>query len=700
MQPHFALRCIAVLLTLVVVSAPAAVPQLISHQGRIAVNGTNFEGAGQFKFALVNSGGTITYWSNNNTSTAGSEPTAAVSLTVTKGLFAVLLGDTSLTNMSALPTNVFDNEDVRLRVWFNDGSTGFQLLPPDQRLTASPYALNAAKADVATTVTDGSITSAKIAAGAVGNASLTNSTITINPSTGLTGGGSVALGGSVSISSNGTSSNTPSTLVLRDASGNFSAGTITGTFVGDGSGLTGVGGGPGSSEVLLANVKAPPLRPVLAWGDNHDGQTSVPPLADVAAIATGNTHALALLKNGTVVQWGVGAAVPGGLTGVTHIAAGTTHSLARKSNGTVVAWGDNTSGKSTVPGGLTTATHVAAGEKHSLALRADGTVVAWGNNEFGQTTVPGTATNITAIAAGYDHNLALKADGTVVAWGRTDAGQIAVPGDLTGVTAIAAGAYHSLAVKSNGSVVAWGWDLGGQSTVPQGLTGVAKVAAGFAFSLALKTDGTLVAWGDNSENQTTIPTGATQLTAIAACASHALALRADLIPAQVARLDQGNVFTENLGIKRSAATNALEVEGQASKSTAGNWVANSDRRIKSEIQPLTGALEKLGRVRLVDFRYTPDYRATHPGIADKRYLNVIAQEFAEVFPDHVQRSGEKLPDGSDILQVDTYPLTIYSAAAVQELARENQTLKAALAEQKQKLAEQEKRLLKIESQLK
>jgi hypothetical protein len=101
----------------------------------------------------------------------------------------------------------------------------------------------------------------------------------------------------------------------------------------------------------------------------------------------------------------------------------------------------------------------------------------------------------------------------------------------------------------------------------------------------------------------------------------------------------------------------------------------------------------------VDFRYTPDYLTAHPGIADKRYLNVIAQEFAEVFPDHVQRSGEKLPDGSDILQVDTYPLTIYSAAAVQELARENQSLKAAMAEQKQKLAEQEERLKKLEAAL-
>jgi cell shape-determining protein MreC len=35
--------------------------------------------------------------------------------------------------------------------------------------------------------------------------------------------------------------------------------------------------------------------------------------------------------------------------------------------------------------------------------------------------------------------------------------------------------------------------------------------------------------------------------------------------------------------------------------------------------------------------------------------------------------------------VDTYPLTIYSAAAVQELHRENRTLKRQLAEQERRL---------------
>jgi hypothetical protein len=98
-------------------------------------------------------------------------------------------------------------------------------------------------------------------------------------------------------------------------------------------------------------------------------------------------------------------------------------------------------------------------------------------------------------------------------------------------------------------------------------------------------------------------------------------------------------------------------------------------------------------VRLVDFRYTDDYLKAHPEIENRRYPNVIAQEFQKVFPDDVKGSGQRLPDGSEILQVDTYPLTIYSAAAVQELHRENRLLK-------KKLDDQEQRLRKLEEILK
>lgn len=129
---------------------------------------------------------------------------------------------------------------------------------------------------------------------------------------------------------------------------------------------------------------------------------------------------------------------------------------------------------------------------------------------------------------------------------------------------------------------------------------------------------------------------------------------------------QGN---GSVGINRLALNNTLELEGSASKSVAGTWLSNSDARIKTDVETVTGALDTLDRVRLVRFRYTDAYRAKHPVIEDRTYLNVIAQEFRQVFPDYVRPSGEKLPDGSDILQVDPYPLTVYAAAAIQELHR-------------------------------
>ena len=149
----------------------AQVPGLLNYQGRVAVGTVNFDGSGSFKFALVNAAGDTTYWSNDGTSTTGSEPTAAVSLTVTKGLYSVLLGDTALANMTAVPATVFNNTDVRLRVWFNDGTNGSQLLTPDQRIAAVGYAVMAGN------VQDGAITSAKIAAGAVGTPQLANGAI-------------------------------------------------------------------------------------------------------------------------------------------------------------------------------------------------------------------------------------------------------------------------------------------------------------------------------------------------------------------------------------------------------------------------------------------------------------------------------------------------------------------------------------------
>jgi hypothetical protein len=121
-----------------------------------------------------------------------------------------------------------------------------------------------------------------------------------------------------------------------------------------------------------------------------------------------------------------------------------------------------------------------------------------------------------------------------------------------------------------------------------------------------------------------------------------------------------------VGIGRTPTANALEVNGNASKTTASGWLANSDSRIKKDVRTVEHALEKIDQVRPVSFRYTDEYRATHTSIEDNEYLNVIAQEFAKVFPEAVKESGETL-DGKPILQVDIHPAAVYSIAAIKEL---------------------------------
>jgi hypothetical protein len=63
---------------------------------------------------------------------------------VTAGIYSVGLGNSALPNMTTVPASVFAGDDVWVRVWFNDGTHGSQLLSPDQRITSVGYAMRAA----------------------------------------------------------------------------------------------------------------------------------------------------------------------------------------------------------------------------------------------------------------------------------------------------------------------------------------------------------------------------------------------------------------------------------------------------------------------------------------------------------------------------------------------------------------------------
>src|SRR5260370_11079694 len=117
-----------------------------------------------------------TFWSNDETSAAGSEPAAPVGVPVQEGLFNVLLGDTTLSNMQPVPASVFTQRDARLRIWFNDGVNGFAQLMPDQRLGSVGYAMMAAQVANGG-LGNGSVSAANMASNAVTSAAIVDGTI-------------------------------------------------------------------------------------------------------------------------------------------------------------------------------------------------------------------------------------------------------------------------------------------------------------------------------------------------------------------------------------------------------------------------------------------------------------------------------------------------------------------------------------------
>ena len=143
----------AVLLGLILWPMPAwaGIPLQINHQGVVSVNGLRFNGDGQFCFALVDPDTGNNLWTNDGTHIGeNNPPDAAVTIPVQMGVYSVRLGDVLLPNMTAIGSTVFNDDNVVLRIWFDDGQgNGMQLLSPDHPLSSTGYAYSALSADFA-----------------------------------------------------------------------------------------------------------------------------------------------------------------------------------------------------------------------------------------------------------------------------------------------------------------------------------------------------------------------------------------------------------------------------------------------------------------------------------------------------------------------------------------------------------------------
>ncbi|MBA3847241.1 MAG: hypothetical protein H0X45_11450, partial [Planctomycetes bacterium] len=144
------------------------VPGIINHQGRIAVSSADFTGNGLFCFSLV-SGAGVVLWHHDGTPTGSAQPATQLTILVDAGLYSVTLGDTGLAGMTAIPATVFQNGDVRLRIWFDDQApVAMQQMSPDIRIASAGYAQRAAM------IEDGAITGASVLNASLTGADLSN----------------------------------------------------------------------------------------------------------------------------------------------------------------------------------------------------------------------------------------------------------------------------------------------------------------------------------------------------------------------------------------------------------------------------------------------------------------------------------------------------------------------------------------------
>jgi hypothetical protein len=99
----------------------------------------------------------------------------------------------------------------------------------------------------------------------------------------------------------------------------------------------------------------------------------------------------------------------------------------------------------------------------------------------------------------------------------------------------------------------------------------------------------------------------------------------------IMRIQAGRV-----GVGRTPMTNKLEVEGEASKTTPGSWVGNSDARLKKNIMPLNSheMLDKLLALQGVTYEWNDD--KTGSARPEGVQYGFVAQNIQTVFPTLVE----------------------------------------------------------------
>lgn len=202
--------------------------------------------------------------------------------------------------------------------------------------------------------------------------------------------------------------------------------------------------------------------------------------ADIALVAAGEAHSVAVSASGDVWTWGKGRSGQLGLLDLQDRLAPSQVDLAHAAASPCVL--------------------VAAGGHHTVAVTADGSLLAWGCGSHGQLGLGGDvacclrparvctgglgSSRVVIAACGSAHTLAATENGTLWAWGSGGNGRLG-HGDATSasspaqvstehfvgrrVVAVGAGDAHSAALTEDGALFTWGCGKDQISPEPSGL---------------------------------------------------------------------------------------------------------------------------------------------------------------------------------------------------------------------------------------
>jgi alpha-tubulin suppressor-like RCC1 family protein len=219
----------------------------------------------------------------------------------------------------------------------------------------------------------------------------------------------------------------------------------------------------------------------------------------VRSFEGGTRRGLALLDDGSMIEWGAPIYVPPppDTRDIVSVARGGLHECGLRSDGLVICWGDDADAQRGFPSpdpdpqsdgardnppelapvaGIHDAVAVSAGLMHSCAIRRGDRVSCWGR-VFGDDRAPGNprrGTSVTFPSKGVEEIVAARffscarsSDGHVSCWGDNAEGQL---GDgtrarrlspvrvrgLDDAAQIAAGGAQACALRKNGAVACWG----------------------------------------------------------------------------------------------------------------------------------------------------------------------------------------------------------------------------------------------------